>query len=468
MLPLPKKLLIPASLITLSISLFTGTALLVFKQSLSLSITIFLSIWLVTILFISPLLFLSLLIIIRASIDALSETIFFPISDEISITASQAFGIFTVLLAIPFLISSARSPRKPPLFYPFLLLIGWGALTASYSVDASITSGTGYEVTRLLTIFFIFTLAYTSVQTKRHWKFLLNALLVSAILPFLIAVYQLISGIGYHDEAFGLARIYGTFAHPNVFATFFVAVAAVTFITFESSKASAGRLASIFSGALACLAVLFSYTRIAWLALSIFIFTILTKKSAKWIPALLLGGLSLYVFSDSIRDRVNEAFSFSSTSSILWRFTTWNDAITYTLQSGRIWFGSGLNTFSSVLESIRGIRFTVNDPHSEFIRAFVEGGIIGLAVTLFFYGSILLTLFLSWQRRNLSTEGKNTFFILFSLWIALTLASFTDHILRSTPLQWVVWSLMGGAFAVFLRNNGPEREHDILENKKAA
>ncbi len=462
-LPLPVKFRVHAFFIALSVSLFLATSVLVAGGSSAFALAAFVAIWLIGALAISPLLLLSLLILIRTSIDALSDKAIVTLWNNATISASQAFGAFTLALAVAFFALYKKPPDRLPLLTPFLLFLAWGSLTILYSVDASFTTGTGYEIMRLATIIFIFFLAATAVRTASDWHRLLVALTLSSVLPLVFAAVQFFSNVGYRDEAFAAPRIFGTFVHPNVFATFFVAIAAIAFLLFEEARSRKWKVVAAIFGILSLLAILLSFTRIAWLAVALLAFLLLARKSIRWIPALLTVGLIAYAFVTPIQERVNEAFTFSSVSSLAWRFNTWNDAIAFTRENGHIFLGSGLNTFSTVLERIRGVQFTVNDPHSEFIRAFVEGGIVGLFITLAFYAKILSTLFRSWKNTLISPEGRSAFFILFALWISLTVASLTDHILRSTPLQWVVWSLMGGAFAVFL----PKKEEEN-EDKKTA
>lgn len=457
--PLPENLRTKAFFASISISLFLVAVFLIAGASLSLSVAIFFLVWLIFAFLVSPFLLLSILILLRSSIDALSDISFSLANDTISITTPQFFGIGVFALAILFVVFYKKPSLRNPLFLPFVLFILWGFLTLFYSVNPSFTNGTGYELVRLSTILFLFLLAKTAVRTPTDWRRLLLVIVASAILPLLFAVFQISLEIGYRDDAFNIPRAFGTFAHPNVFAMFFVSLVAVAFLLVEKASSMGQKITGVLLGALSSIAVLLSFTRIAWLALAILVAMLFIRKSLRWLPILFLMGFLLYVAVEPVQERVNEAFTFSSGNSLVWRFGTWSDATTATIQSGRALFGSGLNTFSTVLENIRGIRFTVNDPHSEFIRAFVEGGIVGLLVLIAFYATILVTLFRTWKQAHLSPEGRSVFFALFTLWVALTIASLTDHILRSTPLQWVVWSLMGGAFAVFLPKEKKENEN---------
>lgn len=462
--PLPENLRKKAFFVSLSTSFFFLMALPIADASLPLSVAAFFSVWLIFSFLVSPFLLLSILIILRSSIDALSKISFSFVNDTVSVTAPQLFGIVVFVLALAFVFFYKKPFLQLPLFLPFVLFILWGFSTLIYSVNPSFANGTGYEIVRLSTMMFLFLLGATAVRTPVDWRRFLLIIAASAILPILFAIMQVFSEIGYRDDAFTVPRAFGTFAHPNVFAMFFVALSAIAFLLVEKAYSAGQKIAGSLLGAVSAIAVLLSFTRIAWLSLAILASMLFIRKNLRWLPILLIAGFLLYALAEPVRERVNEAFIFSSGNSLVWRFGTWNDAIATTIQSGHILFGSGLNTFSTVLENIRGIRFAVNDPHSEFIRAFVEGGIVGLLITIAFYVTILATLFRAWKNTLVSPEGRSVFFALFALWVALTVASLTDHILRSTPLQWVVWALLGAAFAVFLPRNNTEE----FKNKKTA
>ncbi|MEI9966760.1 MAG: hypothetical protein WDN67_03960 [Candidatus Moraniibacteriota bacterium] len=47
-----------------------------------------------------------------------------------------------------------------------------------------------------------------------------------------------------------------------------------------------------------------------------------------------------------------------------------------------------MDTFPLVSESLRGQNLGSNDPHNDFVKFFVEGGIIGLATFLLYLASL--------------------------------------------------------------------------------
>jgi O-antigen ligase len=332
-----------------------------------------------------------------------------------------------------------------PLLIPIALFLLWGILTLVYSQNPYATI---YESIRLASIFFIFLLSYTIIHSKKQFNNLLLIILASLIIPILVGAYQFVFGIGYVDNAFAVNRMYATFAHPNIFAFYLVvASASALLLTFHHPHKKVQWLAWV-SFFIIIATLVATYARAAWLTFFAFFGLYAVIKKPRILPVLIILPIILFFLVPTIQDRVLESFSFSPSSSLVWRLTIWDDTIRYTLQENRMLQGYGLNTFESVAENLRGINFAVNQPHSEFVRAFVEGGIIGVLVLALYFIAPLK----SFATHALSASNKHQkeiFLILTCLWIALMLLSITDHVIRSTSVQWILWAMIGGAFGAF-------------------
>lgn len=428
-----------------------STALIVFSLLSGFSVTesflLGLSPWPFLLLFLFPNILLFLLLFIRPSLDGLAEILAFPLpfDPERFITAAQLFGLLTVILGTLFCVGRVKQILKTPLLIPFLLLLFWGTSTLFYSID---TSKTLYEILRLFSLFFVFLLAYSVITSQKRFSWLLFVTLSSAIIPILVALYQFVFHIGYVDDAFSVPRIYGTFAHPNIFALYLVVVLGSTLLLFSSSSEKRTKNISLFALFSIFTILVMTYARAAWATFFFFLGLLATIKYPKILPALIFIPLALFLISPTIQDRVAEGVNLTPSSSLMWRITIWNDTIHQTVSDNKILLGYGLNTFETVAENLRGVRFLVNAPHSEFVRSFVEGGIVGLCIFLFFSLAPIILLWKLW-RKNKNTVSGDIFLILGSLFISLLLLSFTDHVLRSTMVQWILFALLGGALKVY-------------------
>ena len=407
-------------------------------------------------LFISPFSLLNILLFLRPSLDRLSEALLFtpPFFPDTSITLAQGFGLLVVLLGLCFFFFFFSKIRKIPLLIPFLILLGWGGFTLFYSIDKTQTL---YELFRLFSIFFVFVLAFFAIRKEKHFVQLLLVILLSSIIPLITAWGQLFLNIGYTDVQFSLPRIYGTFAHPNIFALYLIVILCAWILLYFLVKNQRLRVPLTFFGLLLMSTFILTYARAAWGTFFVFIGLLSLFKYPRILPFLIITPILLFFASPTIQDRVSDAFTLSPSSSFVWRMNLWEDTLTRTAQDSNQILGYGLNTFSIVAESIRGIRFVVNDPHSEFVRSFVEGGYLGLGVFLLFSFAPVWVL---WKERKVLTnykpsslvrDGRFIFLVLWCLVVSLLVLSFTDHVLRSTMVQWVLWAMMGGALSVYTK-----------------
>lgn len=403
----------------------------------------------------SPYLLLFTLIFIRPSLDRLSEILNFsmPFDPTRIITVAQVFGLLTVFLGILYLAPRIKKVLSVPLFYPFFVLLLWGMGTLLYSVSFSQTL---YEILRLFSILFIFLLSYFVINTREKFFRLLVISSLSAIIPIVTAMYQFVFSIGYVDDAFAVPRIYGTFAHPNIFALYLVVVLTALLLIFFTYTQKRSRNISLLAFFGVIVILIMTYARAAWATFFLFLGLIASVKYLKILPALFLIPIVLFLASPTIQGRIMEGANLGPSSSLAWRIAIWNDTIHKTIADQNTIFGYGLGTFEIIAESVRGIRFVVNAPHNEFVRSFVEGGMVGLFVFLFFSFSPIFVLYKNWKASRTSVQ-RDTFLILLCLSSALLLLSATDHVLRSTMVQWILWAMIGGALSVYRKPLSKEK-----------
>ena len=396
-----------------------------------------------------PVAFLSLLIIIRMSLDIFGDTFSLALGKYTSLSLSQALGIEVAFFGSVALFLLRKNLRKFPLVSPFLVVLVWGTLSLIISID---TGTTAREILRVFDMFLLFALTFVAVKNQDDFRTILSATFTSSIIPILVGAYQFIFNIGFQDESVSIPRIFGTFSHPNIFSLYLsvlVALAMLFFLVFAQNireKIFAGTAAFIYA------AMLFAtYTRIAWISLFVFFFVLAVLQFRKMLLPLIFIPLFLFLAIAPFQNRFLDSFRSSPDSSITWRLTLWKDAIDTTLANNNVFLGSGMNTFPLVSESIRGMsQGPSNDPHNDFVKFFVEGGIVGLFVFIFFLGKVTSSLLLKFLNAKNQRE-RNVFLVLFALFVSLITASFSDNIFKNTPVQWIFWITFGAALGAFSR-----------------
>ncbi len=417
---------------------FVGTSLL-------LPIAGFLGAGSLYLLFKNPIFLLGALIVIRMSLDYSSQFITLSLFER-TLSLSQFLGAGIAVLGILFILFHGRALGRFPLLLPYGLVILWGLGTLAYSIAPATSLQETLRVFDLLVIGFM---AYATVERYRDYRFLLMAIFVSSILPILFGIYQFVFGIGLTDENVSAIRIFGTFSHPNVFSLYLFVVAAVASIYFlVYARQDRARLLSGLYLGLVLVTLLLTYARIAWISLFVFAFLIALWRYRFLLFPLILLPLVLTAFVPAVNERVMEALHPTPDSSIVWRQNLWHDMILKTNLEDRHWLGSGMDTFRVSAEQLRGERFGSNESHNDFVKFYVDGGIVGLSVLILYL--ITLTFPVAKVRRLTPSHSlKNMATLLLLLVLTLVIASLSDNVFKNTPVQWILAVVMGGFLALY-------------------
>lgn len=396
-------------------------------------------------LFKNPLVLLATLIVVRMSLDYSSQFITLTLFER-TLSLSQLLGAGIAALGVLFILCHGRALGRFPLLLPYGLVILWGLGTLAYSIAPATSL---QETLRVFDLFVVGFMAYVTVERYRDYRFLLMAIFVSSILPILFGIYQFVFGIGLSDENVSAIRIFGTFSHPNVFSLYLFVVAAVASIYFlVYARQDRARLLSGLYLGLVLVTLLLTYARIAWISLFVFAFLIALWRYRFLLFPLILLPLVLTAFIPAVNERVMEALHPTADSSIVWRQNLWHDMLLKTNLEDRHWLGSGMDTFRVSAEQLRGERFGSNESHNDFVKFYVDGGIVGLVVFALY---LIAFIFPTAKVRRLTPSHslKNMATLLLLLILTLIIASLSDNVFKNTPVQWILAIVMGGFLALY-------------------
>lgn len=396
-------------------------------------------------LFQNPLLLLASLIVVRMSLDYSSQFITLTLFER-SFSLSQLLGLGVAGLGLIFIFTKGRSLGRFPLLLPYGLVILWGLGTLAYSIAPGTSA---QEVLRVFDLFVIGFMAYAVTERYRDYRFLLMAIFASSLLPILFGIYQFVFGIGLTDENVSAIRIFGTFSHPNVFSLYLFTIAAVASIyTIVYARQDRARLLSSLYLGLVIATLLLTYARIAWISLFVFALLVALWRYRFLLFPLILLPLVLTAFVPAVNERVMEALHPTPDSSIVWRQNLWHDMILKTNLDDRTWLGNGMDTFRISAEQLRGERFGSNESHNDFVKFYVDGGIVGLGVLILYLIAFVFPA-LKVRRLTPSHSLRNMATLLSLLVLTLTIASLSDNVFKNTPVQWILAVVMGGFLALY-------------------
>ena len=320
-------------------------------------------------------LFVVAILAARASLDAL----------KLGSAGATGGGAFdpAAMLSVAFLFAGllwmsaqSREPLAPtsPIVKPMAALVVAGAVSVVLSPNVS---GAAVDVMKLATVAVILVVLNQLFTSVRPVRLVLGAVVISSLVPMAAAVYQFLTGTGLHDSG-DFSRVQGTFTHPNPFAIYLTLLMVMGAAVLRYLSPGRKLVLLLFMGGWGgCM--LLTYTRSAWLATIAGILTVglyQGKKAIAIFGLVLIGVLFLVPstaarFADLERD---QTVSGAAGNSLVWRIDYWKQAID--LNQDPL-LGNGLR-------SVRESTDEAKEPHNDFIRVFVEMGLIGLIAYVWF------------------------------------------------------------------------------------
>lgn len=397
-------------------------------------------------------LFLVAILAARATLDALklgsSGLAGGPAFDPAAML-SVAF-LFAGLL---WMAAQSREPLAPasPVVKPMAALV----LTSTVSVVVSPNvTGAAVDVVKLATVVLILIVLNQVFLTPRAIRLILGAVVISSVVPMVAAAYQFVTNSGLHESG-SFSRVQGTFSHPNPFAIYLTLLIVMGAAVFRYLSPARKLLLLVFMGGWgACL--LLTYTRSAWLATiaGVLVVGLFQGKRVVAVFGLVLIGLLFLVPSTAARfaDLEREqTVSGAAGNSLVWRIGYWKQAI-------------DLNHDPLLGNGLRSIKETTDiekEPHNDFIRVFVETGVIGLLA----YVWLIATLWRTGKRAIRNTaEGSFLHGVavgFFGCVAAFVLLSIVSNVITQLVIFWYFAAFTAAAVAAPRLAPADERDPDI-------
>ncbi len=402
-------------------------------------------------------------LVVRPAIDLYRERVLF-FYDEHVINVNAAISLLFVLWGSYMVYRHYKHVVKTPLLPGFAFLGILFLLSFFYSVTPFITF---IEVIKFINVILFFVLGYAFMRSRSITiKQLLIVTGLAAMLPVLLGVVQAVlkTGITTFDVH---GRIFGTFAHPNVFA-FFLMTLIFLLIQFgytDVKKEIHKRLRSVpWTLTLLSILLILTFTRAAWIGMLVFLLVIgvmhYRRMLAVLISLLVVSYVILFPFNrwlfqnyDIALSRIQVVERLTSRNddadSFAWRISVFNGSLP--IIAARPYFGYGYGSFVSVWSENRGAQHLWDDSaeaHNDYLRILLETGIVGLFVYL-----VLLALLLARSLYPLiiSVKKRVVYIPLFAWIFSFIVMSVSDNMLHHTPVMWLTFLWWGALFAHYKR-----------------
>ncbi|NQU77672.1 O-antigen ligase family protein [Candidatus Falkowbacteria bacterium] len=435
----------------------TGLAILAvpfifFKTTLALGLGFLLLYYLIIIIILKPKLGLFLLIIIRPCLDILTDRMVLAIGG-FNLNLASLIGIITLGFGGVLVIKNRNTLKKVPLIWPIVLFLGITLGSLFLSMDTKVSLG---EFVRLLSMFGLYVLGYFLIKDKKDFRALIKVIIFSAVIPSIFAVWQFFTKTGISVPLEGVEnRIFGTFAFPTLYAYFLIIPIVLSFyLMLRGDKQKLSNALAIILLPVLVFLMAMTYTRGAWLALSLILIALGVIKYRKFLMVFLAIILCLYLLVEPINERINSQYG-----SIRWRADTWEQGLG--IAKEKIILGHGTGVAEELILKKRGEDFGSADVHNDYLKILLENGVFGFLAYIF----IIFGIFYKLGKKYFKAKGeKERTLVLIMVCLAgtLYLISFFSNAIKNTAMQWTWWVFLGAFFRIYPAPEGP---HPIADKK---
>lgn len=342
------------------------------------------------------------------------------------------------------------------LWIGLFLLVG----TVSSLLGSDVVGGFG-ELIRMSSFVIFYIIGWHLVRRDKHFVvWAINALALSVVVPITLALYQLLtfSGLSWGNLS---NRVYGTFGHPNALGFYLVLVLIIVLIKYISAPFQHRSLVYPWVLAGGSIALLFTYTRGAWIGIGVALLILGIGHYRKQLMIVLVTLGLLFVGWQSLNAIVLNVFNVSLSSipivsrltsnpdeqsSIQYRLDIFNAMAPRTLEKPIL--GHGLASFITLRK--QGDIGLYDDPeaHNDYLRLAIETGFVGLLFYILFYAAILRQAIVNFAITQTNSWQKNYSLGLIAIVIAFLAMSVADNIIQGTALMWALMMVLGGLLAI--------------------
>jgi O-antigen ligase len=282
-----------------------------------------------------------------------------------------ALVVFGVLLWLAAQVHAGTLRRVSVLGRLSILLLAVMTVSALFADDQVRSL---LQVARLAAAVAVFLAVEQFAVAERNRRRVLVAVYASAIVPLLVGLQQFAFG-SYLKESSGLGRVTGTFLHPNAFGFYLVLLLIMGAAVFRYLDGAARLLVGgvIVVGAVE---LLLTYSRGSWVTVVAGVLVVGALQARKLLLLVPAGLALVVVAAPSVLTRLSdlsqeETINGTPGNSFLWRVNHWG--VVLDGARGHEFLGLGPSA-SDYLGA------EVLPPHNDFVRMYVETGVLGTTV----------------------------------------------------------------------------------------
>ncbi len=282
-----------------------------------------------------------------------------------------ALVVLGVLLWLAAQLRAATLQRVSVLGRLLVLLLAVMTLSA---LGADDTVRSALQVARLAAAVAVFLAVEQLARSTADRRRVLLACFASAMVPLVVGVQQLATG-SYIKESDGLGRVTGTFLHPNAFGFYLVLLLIMGAAVVRHLDGRARALVAVVL-VLGAAALVLTYSRGSWIAAVVGLLVLGGLHVRGLLLLVPAGLLVLPLAAPSVLVRLSdltrsESINGTPGNSFLWRVDHW--AVVLRGARGHELLGLGPGSADFLGDDVL-------PPHNDFVRMYVETGVLGTTV----------------------------------------------------------------------------------------
>jgi putative inorganic carbon (hco3(-)) transporter len=326
------------------------------------------------------------MLVLRASID-LAKLSGAPATGQGDATAARGLDPSS-LLGVVFLLAGAlwlaaqhyHRGSLPGSTLRRALLVLVGAMVLSLPTSANLRAS-AVELLRVLAAVMMFVVLEQLITHRAVLRRVLLAVYLSAVFPLAYTTFGFLTGHPPSEVKNGFMRITGTFGQSNAFGRYLMLLL-IFGVALYPHLGKGWRLGLGLVLVLGSLFLLLTYTRTAILGTVLGMAVVGLLQSKRLLLGLTLLGLCAVLAVPQLSSRFSSLTSeeTGSGNSLAWRLGYWTELLP--LANDNPLTGIGPNATQFLTDEGK-------QPHNDFIRAYLETGVIGLGAYLFVLAALL-------------------------------------------------------------------------------
>lgn len=256
------------------------------------------------------------------------------------------------------------------------------------------------EAVRIASVVMMFVVVEQVCADERRMRHVLLAVFASAIVPLAVTAVGFLSGHGRVEEKGDFTRVTGTFNQSNEFGRYLMLMIIMGVALYPALPARARRPMAVLllaSGA----SLIPTYTRSALLATFVGLVVVGLVHNKRFVFVLLAGGALALLAVPSLSARFGDLGGSETEdntgvpeSSLTWRLNYWQQVLPLARQNPVTGIG---------LAQTQRLTDNQQPPHNDYVRAYVETGLVGFSAYL-----LLLWMLVSTGRHALAAAPRGS------------------------------------------------------------